>query len=112
MAFILTDKHGNVTKIDGKTGEIVSVNEGRQDLVEVESMLDHQNSQGNLCIGPRGGNRGARYFEPTLRAMDLVHRGVVKLVEPEVKMAEPEAAEVSAPVEAQKEDSKKVAKKK
>lgn len=108
MAMILTGRDGKETVIDGKTGEILVKNQVPGDLVEVESTVDHQNSQGALCPAGRGGRPGARYSETRVRAMDLVHRGLVKLVEtPEVKMAEPEEAEVSSPAKAPHKKDKK-----
>lgn len=114
MALILKDKEGRETRIDGKTGEILSVDATPGDLVEVEAVKDHQNAQGAFCPKGRDGGSGARYYEMRMRAMDLVHRGIVKLVEakhdaadePEVKMSEPEDVHVS-PAVASKPKAKK-----
>lgn len=110
MALIIENKDGSVTEIDGKTGGILAVKADPADLVEVESLTDHQNIQGAFCPGAKKDSPGARYFETRVRAMDLVHRGIVKLIEakpdvqpePEIKMSEPEGAAVAAPVAAGK----------
>lgn len=106
MAIQIKRADGSETVVDNK-GEFVSENPSPDGVVEVEALMSHQSRAGQFCPGPKDGEPGGRYFESTVRAMDLVSRGIVKLVDspasaPESKMAEAEDVKTSSPVKHEK----------
>lgn len=115
MAFKMTHKDGSVTQIDGTTGEILMKQQSAENMVEVESVVNHVNPYGQFSPAARPGSVGGRYLLGVTQAADFVARGFVKLVaveqeapaDAESKMAEAEGVEVAAPVEAAPKKAKK-----